>query len=528
MSLYPKQNGRLTLWFWVSLAALFLVAIALRFWGLSRFNTLVFDEVYYAKFATAFLQRRQDFGGHPPLSNYIIAAGITLAQRLGWGDPANSNDLAGMMLTTFSYRWINAFTGSFIPLVISAIAYQLTHRRSYALIAGLFATLEGMMLVESRYALNNIYLILFGLLGHLFVLMAVNHRLRHQDRSLGQASSRESKYSFGFIAYLTLAGVGFGASAGIKWNGLGFLLGAYLIWGVAWGLHWLQQGRSPRDTRKGSLVAPHDLANPLENLTQLHIGHILFSFALVPAVTYYLSWVPYIQIDPTTTFWQWQLQVIDYHSRVGGMDAHPYCSPWYSWLYMVRPVAYFYQTARSGEEPIPLTETPLPQEQAAVVYDVHALGNPFLWWLSTTAILLMVGALISQGWVWAKAIVATRGSTPGQTPFLSLRNSAIRGDATTWLLLYLLLSWAANLLPWVKVSRCTFIYHYMGASTFALLAIAFLCDRWLHSPQQWKQITSLTLIFLIITAFLFWLPLYLGLPLSPAEFRLRQWFPSWV
>ncbi|MBD2464535.1 phospholipid carrier-dependent glycosyltransferase [Oscillatoria sp. FACHB-1407] len=498
MSLYPKHDSRLTPWFWVSIAVLFLVAIALRFWGLSRFNTLVFDEVYYAKFATAFLQNRQEFGGHPPLTNYIIAVGIAIAQRFGWGNPADSNDLAGMMLTTFSYRWVNALTGAFIPLVIAAIAYQITHRRSYALIAGLFATLEGMILVESRYALNNVYLILFGLLGHLFVLMAVNHKVR-------QHTSEESNLPW-FLVYLVLAGVGFGASAGIKWNGLGFLLSAYLIWGIAWILHWLRRGRSLSGARS---------TNPLEKLTQLHIGHVLFGLALVPAVTYYISWIPYIQIDPSTSFWEWQHQVIDYHSRVGGMDAHPYCSPWYSWLYMVRPVAYFYQTTRSMNDPIPVGETVIPQEQAAVVYDVHALGNPFLWWFSSTAILLMVGAVLQQTWTWAT--VVARQNAKGITV-----------DTTTWLMLYLVLGWAANLLPWMKVSRCTFIYHYMGSSMFALLAIALLCDRWLHSPERWKQGTSITIIFLVIAAFLFWLPLYLGLPLSPAEFRLRQWFPSWV
>ncbi|MDX2211735.1 MAG: phospholipid carrier-dependent glycosyltransferase [Oculatellaceae cyanobacterium bins.114] len=524
MSLYPKHDSRLTPWFWVSIAVLFLVAIALRFWGLSRFNTLVFDEVYYAKFATAFLQHRQEFGGHPPLSDYIIAASIAIAQRFGWGNPADSNDLAGMMLTTFSYRWMNAFVGAFIPLVIAAIAYQLTHRRSFTLIAGLFATLEGMILVESRYALNNVYLLLFGLLGHLFVLMAVNHKARSP---LQQTLARSRSDSLWVMIYLTLAGVGFGASVGIKWNGLGFLLGFYLIWGLAWLLRGVQRASPQGRSSRGDVL--RNSSNPLENLTQLHIGHILFGLALVPAVTYYVSWIPYIQIDPSTSFWQWQLQIIDYHSRVGGMDAHPYCSPWYSWLYMVRPVAYFYQTARSIYDPVPLTATTLPQAQVAVIYDVHAMGNPFLWWFSSTAILLMVGVTIQQVWSWGRVIVANRAAKSNvQSASPHDHRPLFTPDATTWLMFYWVLSWAANLLPWIKISRCTFIYHYMASSMFALLAIAFLCDRWLHQPQRWKQGTSITLIFLVVAAFLFWLPIYLGLPLSPTQFQLRMWFPTWV
>ena len=60
------------------MTGIFLASLLLRFWGLSRFNSLVFDEVYYAKFASAFLKREIVFTGHPPLSTYIIAFGIWL------------------------------------------------------------------------------------------------------------------------------------------------------------------------------------------------------------------------------------------------------------------------------------------------------------------------------------------------------------------------------------------------------------------------------------------------------------------
>ncbi|MGB3636488.1 MAG: phospholipid carrier-dependent glycosyltransferase, partial [Rivularia sp. (in: cyanobacteria)] len=42
-------------WFKIGMIAVFLLSLALRFWGLGRFNTLVFDEVYYAKFAQNYL-----------------------------------------------------------------------------------------------------------------------------------------------------------------------------------------------------------------------------------------------------------------------------------------------------------------------------------------------------------------------------------------------------------------------------------------------------------------------------------------
>jgi dolichyl-phosphate-mannose--protein O-mannosyl transferase len=62
--------------FTLGMLSVFLVYLSLRFWQLERFNTLVFDEVYYAKFANDYLTQTPFFNAHPPLSQYIIAIGI--------------------------------------------------------------------------------------------------------------------------------------------------------------------------------------------------------------------------------------------------------------------------------------------------------------------------------------------------------------------------------------------------------------------------------------------------------------------
>ena len=171
MSLSKNIHNQLP-WFWIGIAVVFFLSATLRFWGLSRFNTLVFDEVYYAKFANNYLTWTPFFDGHPPFSKYIIALGIWIGSHLPFGQDS-INGLSGSLRTTWSYRWLNALTGSFIPLVVAGIAYQLSHRRSYAFIAALFAAADGLFLVESRYALNNVYLVIFGLLGQWFLLLAL-------------------------------------------------------------------------------------------------------------------------------------------------------------------------------------------------------------------------------------------------------------------------------------------------------------------------------------------------------------------
>ena len=159
----------------LSILAIFVFSLGIRFWNLSQFNTLVFDEVYYAKYGNEYLIGKEFFQSHPPLSQYLIAISIWIGSHFP-ADPETINNLTGSPRSTFSYRWLNAFTGSFIPLIIGAIAYQLTQRKTVFLITTFLASLDGLFLVESRYALNNIYLILFGLSGQLFFLLALQKK----------------------------------------------------------------------------------------------------------------------------------------------------------------------------------------------------------------------------------------------------------------------------------------------------------------------------------------------------------------
>ncbi|MBE9020648.1 dolichyl-phosphate-mannose--protein O-mannosyl transferase, partial [Chroococcidiopsidales cyanobacterium LEGE 13417] len=254
----------------------------------------------------------------------------------------------------------------------------------------------------------------------------------------------------------------------------------------------------------------YQLPNPLE---------IAFYLAIIPVAIYSISWIPHLMLNPTPNFWEMQREILFYHQRIGSSaDVHPYCSRWYTWLLMLRPVAYFYKTTISLDESVPVVGPPLPEASAKVIYDVHAMGNPILWWFSAVAILYAV-------WVVAKSAIAfaTVNSATSQNP--RIQNFELQ---SLGIYLFFTLNWLANLLPWMRVTRCTFLYHYMGASVFAVLALAWIVDRWLRSYHRNLRLLGVTAIFLILIAFVFWMPLYLGLPLSPESYRWRMWLPSWV
>jgi dolichyl-phosphate-mannose-protein mannosyltransferase len=451
----------------ISLGLLWGIALLLRFWGLARFDTLVFDEVYFAKFGHNYLTQTPFFDAHPPLGKYLIAIGIWLQGFTPWG-----------------YRWMNALVGSLIPIVIVGIAYRLSHRHRFALLAGAFTVLDGLLLVESRYALINVYLLFFGLLTHYCFLSALESRRRWQ--------------------WLTLTAICIGATAAVKWNGLGLVLGLYLIWALSWVL------------ARFELLPPWKQIISLSHLSPLTMVAYMGAIALT---CYSLIWIPHLQQNPDHGFWHLHHEMLLYHQRVGsGPDVHPYCAPWHTWPLMQRPLSYFYQRATSPTALVPIYGPSLPAKSTPWIFDVHGMGNPPLWWTSTLAILLLLGQLVYWGNKRITALLAAGAEAPSK-----------QIETNMWVPLYLCLNYAANLLPWIFVSRCTFIYHYMPAATFSSLAAAWMIDGWLeHSTSKVLRVLALFLLSLAVLGFVFWLPIYLGLPLSQADWHLRLRFRSWV
>lgn len=416
----------------LGLLLLWLFALGTRLWGLDRFRTLVFDEVYFARFGRNYLAGVPFFDAHPPLGKYLIALGIWLGGGFHpWG-----------------YRWLNAAAGSLIPVAVALLAYLLSRRRQVGLVAGTFVALDGFFLVESRYALINVYLVLFGVMAQLCWLWG--------------------QQQYGRRRWWALMGTGIalGACVAVKWSGLGFLLGLWLVWLVH---RW---------------STPHQRQHYTTMQMMVILPVVVFS-------VYSLLWLPHLLLQPHASLWQIHVQIFNYHRSVTS-TAHPYCSPWWSWPLMLRPLSYFFQRVQTLSEVVPVVGPPLPMAATAWVYGVHAMFNPPLLWLSTLAIL----AMIPRGW------------------------SSLGGQ-------FLLLNYGANLLPWALVSRCLFLYHYLPAAVYSFIALAVAWDWGWRSPP-WGRSLSVLVLVIIIGGFLYWLPVYWGLPLTPQQFFQRMWWRSWI
>jgi dolichyl-phosphate-mannose-protein mannosyltransferase len=427
---------------WLGLAAIAFVAFATRFWQLDYIEKTVFDEVYYPKFGLNYLNGEPFFDAHPPLAKYIIALGI----QIFGNNPIGS-------------RFMSALAGALVPLITYAVVVQLSDRPVWAWLAGWFTALDGLLLVESRYGLINIYILLFGMLSHLCLVLAL----------------RRSRQRWGWVL---AAGIMLGAAVSAKWTGLGYVVGLGAIAAIV------------RVKYKQSL-----------SLLQ-----VFFGLVLLPLGFYWLQWQPHLQIDLSMDLIEQHQEIFGFHQNLGvgkTEPIHPYCSPWWTWAWLIRPVAYLYETRNNGE----------------IIQFVHGMGNPFLYWSSAIAIILCSLALLAKisptfsGWV---------------KYFGRIYQIQLKPTNLTWCAFYVVASFCGNLLPWSLSRRCTFLYHYMPASVFAFMAIALVVNWCWQQRQEFLRAVGTTTAIAVTASFLFWLPVYIGLPISSAHFHVLMWFASWT
>lgn len=145
-------------WPW---AALLLVSAALHFAFFERPLTVVFDEVYFPRYALAYLRNEYHLDLHPPLGKLILFVTAWVAGL----DPGFSFAANHLPLPDPSYVALRVpprSAGTLLPLVLVGIALELGVSRFAAFVVGFAAALDNALLVMSRFALLDAFLLLFG------------------------------------------------------------------------------------------------------------------------------------------------------------------------------------------------------------------------------------------------------------------------------------------------------------------------------------------------------------------------------
>jgi dolichyl-phosphate-mannose-protein mannosyltransferase len=80
-------------------------------------------------------------------------------------------------------------------------------------------------------------------------------------------------------------------------------------------------------------------------------------------------------------------------------------------------------------------------------------------------------------------------------------------------------------IPYVFISRVTFIYHFYVAMPFLCLSSAYLIDKYWSTKAG--KIVTLALFVIVVLLFILFFPVISGVPASADWISKLRWFPSW-
>jgi dolichyl-phosphate-mannose-protein mannosyltransferase len=519
----------------LAVALILLISAALRLWQLSTPAEMMFDEVYYAKDAKAIVDGRVGVNGqyrwaagdevswpHPEMGKFAIATGI-----LAFGDRA------------FGWRLPAVIAGIGILACVYPLGRRLGLSPPWALLALLLAAADSLGVAQSRIATLDIFIAVWSVLCVLLALRYVQDGWRTR--------------------WLFACGAAGGMAVATKWSGGLAIVAAALVIFAAW----LLQRRAARKARADEdadapvpentgaplvvgppIVPPHAEAlatTPPEGSAGLRIAAIAAALIAVPVAVYLLSYTQYFLTGHTLAdFRELHRQMITFNLNLEA--THTYASLAPTWIVDYRPVWYYF-------------------EGTTTYRGVIAIGNPFLWWLATLSLvaaavltlrrrsyaLLPAAALVIVLYVpW---FLTTRTSflyymTPVAPIMAVLVAAALclfaggvlprRGwlaaavSALAVALLWRPVGIAAGWLFWTLPRRAGDSLGWIGATVGVLLAlalIAYLLSPGMRRYRPWLAMVVAGLTIGIVVAFV---PIVLGLPVSPGYFEHIMWLPSWI
>ena len=327
------------------LTILLLLSAIVHLAGLSHPRSVVFDEVHFGKYVTAYCCNHEYFfDTHPPHAKLVIAG---VSHLLGYRGGLAFDHIGESFreISPVPLRLAPALAGTLLPLIIFGVLRQLGAGRAAAFLGGLLLVFDNALTIHARFiSLDGILLAAtFGALG---LYLAAEKASTEKRRAL---------LSF-------LSGCAAGLAAGTKFTGLAIvgLIGLCLLLRI-----W------PGKERAG--IAP----------TLRQAGWLLTGATLV----YLIGWTLHFSLlskpgpgdiwgVPTgnlaTDIVQTHGKMLSAHANL--KTSHPYGSPWWSWPLMKRPI-YFWNspgfTAR-----------------------MYSVGNPIVWWGGTLMFIVVLVNLV--------------------------------------------------------------------------------------------------------------------------------------
>nr|WP_208883928.1 phospholipid carrier-dependent glycosyltransferase [Streptomyces armeniacus] len=553
----PDAAGRFARWAaWGGPALVALVAGVLRFWRLGSPHAVIFDETYYAKDAWSLYQHGYEghwaenankliladpqkiplsddpsYVVHPPAGKWVIGLGEWL-----------------FGLEPFGWRFMTAVLGTLSVFLLCRIGRRLFRSTVLGCLAGALMAVDGLHYVMSRVALLDLVLMFWVLAAFGCLLVdrdkararlaaalrrdaeseAVRHStdapsdsVRHSaDAPSGHAPSEAGpdapgeeaasgvtptpdpgiaeRLGLGWRPWRLAAGVCLGLACATKWNGL-YILAAFGVLTVLWDMGARRTAGAGRPflamLRRDALPGFASLV-PVALVTYVATwsgwfatqGGYFRDWAEKEGQAGSWGWLP----GPLRSLWHYESEVYDFH--VGLTSGHTYESNPWSWLVVGRPVSYFYESPKNGQDGCTAAD--------GCAREVLALGTPLLWWAACFALLYVL-----YRWLFRR----------------------------DWRAGAVLCGVAAGYLPWFLYQERTIFYFYAVVFLpFLCLALTMMIGALAGPPGVTERrrlvgVVGSGVLFLLITwNFIYFWPLYTGQAIPTDDWQQRMWLDTWI
>ena len=502
--------GARRLWNWGGPIAVTVLAAVLRLVRLGDPRSLVFDETFYVKDSWTLLHLgyegswpanadvsfnagtvniyTQDgsYVAHPPLGKWIIGLGL---RAFGAQDPVG-------------WRISTALVGILAVFVLVIIARKLFNSTLLATIAGGLFAIDGHAIVMSRTALLDNFVMIFTLLGFGAILLDRGQSAVRLSLWCARRADAGRGIDWGpaiwWRPWLIVAGILFGAASAVKWSGL-YFLAAFAVYSLvvdavarrSAGIpFWISGTIFKQGPVSFLLSVPLAVATYLASWTGWFLtrGGYYRNWAEVPgnAATGFFSWVPH----SVQSFIHYQSSVYDFN--VNEHTAHPYAANPFTWLFLVRPTAFYYVGQARGQGGCTFS--------SCAEY-VTSIANPILWWAATAALFYLVYRLVRY---------------------------------REWRVGLILMGTVAGYLPWLLYSdRTIFQFYAIVFEPYLILGLVLVIGIILGKPTDptWRRTRGIGVVavflFFVVLVSAFFYPVWTGMQVPEIFARLHYWLPGW-